>query len=95
MPVDESTFGARIRELLQPFAASFSGSLGRGDLVIPRSEIERVVREILSAARDAANENAEVSELELFRFLSDTRRLGSVQDQASRLLARFVVRERR
>ena len=94
MAVDESTFGARIRELLQPFAASFSGSLGRGDLVIPRGEIERVVREILAAARDAASENAEISELELFGFLSETRRLGSVQDQAARLRARYVVRKR-
>jgi hypothetical protein len=94
MLLDESAFGERIRELLRPFASSFSGSLGRGDLVIPRAEIERVVCGILEAARETSHEGAEVSELELFQVLTRTRRLGSVQEQAARLSERFLILER-
>lgn len=94
MVLDEPGFGKRLRKVLEPFAASFSGSLGRGDLVIPKAEIDHVVHEILEAARRAAQEEDEVSAHELFEFLSETRRLRSVQQQAERLRARFRIRIR-
>jgi hypothetical protein len=95
MSFDDAAFGQRLRELLRPFASSFSGSLGRGDLVIPRAEIEKVVRDLLEIARGCSCEKTEASEHDLFQLLSETRRLGSVQEQMARLRERFVVLERR
>jgi len=94
MVLDESGLGERLEKVLEPFAATFSGSLGRGDLVIPQAEIDRLVQAILAAVRTAVREEDEVSEHELFAALAGVRRLRSVQDQATHLRARFRIRSR-
>jgi hypothetical protein len=94
MGMDEAKLGAELRKVLEPFAASFSGSLARGDLVIPQTEVDRVVGEILRAARSASEERDEVSTHDLFQFLVQIQRLGSVQEQADRLRTRFRIQNR-
>lgn len=94
MVLDESRFGERLRKVLEPFAASFSGSLGRGDLVIPQGEVDALVKAILEAVRGATNEENEVSEHDLFEALAESRQLRSVQQQATRLRSRFRIRAR-
>lgn len=93
--LDECLLRDRIRELLRPYASNWSGSLRRGDLVIPQVEVSRVIQEIVAAVQDAAEERSEASDLELFQALSESRRLSSVQDQAKLLRERFLVIDRK
>jgi hypothetical protein len=93
--LDDRLLREKVLELLRPFASNWSGSLRRGDLVIPQIEVSRVVEEITSAARDVLDAHSEVSEVALFHFLADSRRIASVQDQAKLLRERFVVLERK
>jgi hypothetical protein len=81
----------RILGVLRPYAANWSGSLGRGDLVIPQREIPRLIHEILDAVSEAAGENAEVSDMELFQALQDARRSPSLQDQVAKLRKSFRI----
>lgn len=83
----------RILNVLRPYASNWTGTLGRGDLVIPQREIPRVIHEILDALRDDAVEK-EASEQELFEVLMTARRSPSVQDQAAALRRRFRVLQR-
>jgi hypothetical protein len=94
MVLDEPRFGEKLRKVLEPFAANFSGSLGHGDLVIPEAEVDNLVGEILEAARRASEDEDGVSAHELYAFLAETRRLRSVQEQADRLRSRFRIRHR-
>jgi len=91
----ERNVSERILDVLRPYASNWSGSLRRGDLVIPQREVGRVVEEIVDSLRDALDARAEASELEIFQFLAETRKLPSVQDQAARLRRRFLVIERK
>ncbi len=51
----------RILNVLRPYASNWSGTLGRGDLVIPQREIPRVIHEILDALHeDAATDQADL-----------------------------------
>lgn len=84
----------KILNVLRPYAANWSGTLGRGDLVIPQREIPRVIHEILDALHELEQPRGEASEMEVFRALSETRRLPSVQDQAERLRRTFVICKR-
>lgn len=93
--LDDCVLREKIIELLRPYASNWSGSLRRGDLVIPQVEVSRVVQEVVAAVQDALDERSETSEIELFRFLADSRRLASVQDQAKLLRERFLVLERK
>lgn len=83
----------RILNVLRPYASNWTGTLGRGDLVIPQREIPRVIHEILDALRDE-NLDVEASEQELFDLLMTTRRSPSVQDQVQALLRRFRITHR-
>ena len=83
----------RILNVLRPYASNWTGTLGRGDLVIPQREIPRVIHEILDALRDESAET-EVGEQELFDILMSTRRRPSVQDQVKQLRRRFRVLQR-
>jgi hypothetical protein len=83
----------RILNVLRPYASNWTGTLGRGDLVIPQREIPRVIHEILDALRDE-NLDTEASEQELFDLLMATRRSPSVQDQVKALLRRFRILQR-
>lgn len=93
--LDDCVLRDRIRELLRPYASNWSGSLRRGDLVIPQAEVNRVIQEIVAAVQDVADERSEASDLELFQALSESRRLPSVQDQAKLLRERFLVIDRK
>jgi len=83
----------RILNVLRPYASNWTGTLGRGDLVIPQREIPRVIHEILDALRDESVET-EASEQELFDLLMATRRGPSVQDQVKALVRRFRILQR-
>jgi hypothetical protein len=88
---DERIATERVLGVLRPYASNFSGTLGRGDLVIPQREIPRLINQILEAIKDGDNERGEASELEIFQALTDAQRLPSVQDQAQRLRETFLI----
>src|SRR3972149_4884032 len=52
----------RILDVLRPYAANWTGSLGRGDLVVPQREIPRLIQEILRAVREMGEGECEVTE---------------------------------
>ena len=93
--LDDRVLREKINELLRPYASNWSGSLRRGDLVIPQVEVSRLVEEITTAVQEVLDSRSEASERELFLVLSDSRRRASVQDQAKLLRERFVVLERK
>jgi hypothetical protein len=93
--LDDRLLREKVLELLRPYASNWSGSLRRGDLVIPQIEVSRLVEEISTAVQEALDARSEASELTLFHFLAESRRLASVQDQAMLLRERFVVVERK
>jgi hypothetical protein len=88
---DERVLGEKIRAVLRPYASNWSGSLGRGDLVIPHADLSRVVEAIVDASRDTLESHSPATDYELFQELSESRKLVSVQDQAARLRERFHV----
>ena len=81
----------KILNVLRPYASNWSGTLGRGDLVIPHREIARLIHEILDVLGEARERGGEASELEVFQLLNDSRRLPSVQEQAQRLRTAFLI----
>lgn len=93
--LDDCVLREKILELLRPYASNWSGSLRRGDLVIPQIEVSRLVEEITTAVQEVLDARSEASEHELFHVLVESRRLASVQDQAKQLRERFVVLERK
>jgi hypothetical protein len=80
----------RILGVLRPYASNWSGTLGRGDLVIPQRDIPRVVHEVLDAMHEE-NEWDEVGERELVESLLAIRRSESVQDQVQALRRQFTI----
>ena len=83
----------RILGVLRPYASNWSGTLGRGDLVIPQRDIPRVVHEVLDAMHDESGWE-EAGEREVVESLLAMRRSASVQDQADRLRRQFVILRR-
>ena len=81
----------KILHVLRPYASNWSGTLGRGDLVIPQREIPRVIHEILDAVHEITDIRREATETEIFQVLMESRRLPSVQDQLSALRKRFLI----
>jgi hypothetical protein len=75
----------RILNVLRPYASNWSGTLGRGDLVIPQREIPRVIHEILDALHEESTTRKEAGDREIFEVLMSARRTASVQDQAELL----------
>ncbi len=80
----------RILNVLRPYASNWSGTLGRGDLVIPQREIPRVIHEILDAFRDDTG-HQEVGSRELFEVLMSASRSESVQDRVELLRRHFRI----
>ena len=80
----------RILGVLRPYASNWSGTLGRGDLVIPQRDIPRVVHEVLDAMHDE-NGWEEACEREVVEALMAIRRSPSVQDQVERLRRQFAI----
>jgi hypothetical protein len=82
----------RVLNVLRPYASNWSGTLGRGDLVIPQREIPRVINDILDALHDEATTPKEAGEREVFQALMDAQRSApSVQDQAAILRRHFRI----
>ena len=81
----------RILNVLRPYGSNWSGTLGRGDLVIPQREIPRVIHEILDAVHELTEVHREAPEGEIFQALMESRRLPSVQDQLTALRKRFLI----
>lgn len=79
----------RILNALRPYASNWSGTLGRGDLVIPQTEIPRLVQEILRSVEEVVNANGEAGDLEIFEALRETQRLPALQDRVTELRRRF------
>ncbi len=81
----------RVRQILRPFAATWSGTLGRGDVIIPQREIPQVVEQVIDAVRTELTRHREASDGELFDALMASRRTGSVQDQMAFLRYRYQI----
>ncbi len=81
----------RILNVLRPYASNWSGTLGRGDLVIPQREIPRVIHEILDALHEESGACKEAGDREIFEVLMSARRSASVQDQAELLRQHFLI----
>lgn len=84
----------KILAVLRPYAANWSGSLGRGDLVIPQRDIPRLIRDVIEAVHEVLEPQGEASDTELFHMLSEIRRLPSLQDQVEKLSSTFRVLKR-
>jgi len=87
----DKTVSDKILHVLRPYASNWSGTLGRGDLVIPQREIPHVIHEILDAVRELIEVHREAPEGEVFDVLMEARRLPSVQDQLRALQRRFLI----
>lgn len=87
----EKSVTEKILHVLRPYASNWSGTLGRGDLVIPQREIPRVIQEILDAVHELTDVRREATEGEIFQVLMESRRRPSVQDQLSELRKRFLI----
>lgn len=87
----EKVITERLLSVLRPYASNWSGTLSRGDLVIPQAEIPRLIREIVNAAQDIAERHGEAGDLEVFNTLMSRRASASVQDQVAELKKRFLI----
>ena len=83
-----------ILHVLRPYASNWTGTLGRGDLVIPQRDIPRLIHEILDAVRESAEQRCEVTESELFQVVNEARRRPSIQDEVAQLLREFTILKR-
>jgi len=80
--------------VLRPFASNWSGTLGRGDLVVPQREIPRLIHEILGALRESEEGRGEASDAEIFQVILEAQRLPSMQDLVTRLRDQFLILKR-
>jgi hypothetical protein len=87
----ERVISERILNVLRPYASNWTGTLSRGDLVIPQAEVPRLVREILSCVQELVERHGEAADLDLFQALMASRSAPSVQDQLSELRRRFLI----
>ncbi len=93
-PPREESLADRILHLLKLYSSSWTGTLGRGDLIIPQRELPRFVRDLLNLLERAQGLPTEAAQADVFEVLMETRRLASVQDQLDALLHRFVIIDR-
>ena len=82
----------KILELLSPFSSDWSGTLSKGDLVIPQQQLSTLVSRIAELLQSSGP--GETSEREVFEALRELRDLPSLQDQASQLLSKFLISKR-
>jgi hypothetical protein len=93
MKVDDGS--ARILDLLRPFAANWSGTLKRGDVVVPKDEIPRLVEQLVAVARDIGGGGNEATDNEVFHVLQQASRSASLQNQVALLRREFRILKRR
>ncbi len=91
MTTADKAITERILSALRPFASNWSGTLGRGDLVIPQAEVPRLIREIVGAVQEMVERHAEAADLEVFQTLMTSRVSPSIQDQVAELKKRFLI----
>ncbi len=84
----------KILDILQPYAANWSGTLQRGDVVIPRAKLPELVEEIAALLAGPDGGTPEASELEVFRVLQEATRSASLQSQSARLRKAFRILKR-
>ena len=87
----EKSVTEKILHVLRPYASNWSGTLGRGDLVIPQREIPRLIHEIMDAVHEESEAHQEAGDRELFEVLMAARRTPSVQDAADLVRKHFLV----
>ena len=87
----EKSVTEKILHVLRPYASNWSGTLGRGDLVIPQREIPRLIHEIMDAVHEENETHQEAGDRELFEVLMAARRTASVQDAADLVRKHFLV----
>jgi hypothetical protein len=90
MPADKA-ITERILNVLRPYASNWSGTLSRGDLVIPQAEVPRLIREIGTAVQEIVERHGEAADLEVFQTLMARRGSPSIQDQVAELKKRFLI----
>ncbi len=93
-PNREQSLADRILHLLRLYSSNWTGTVGRGDVVIPQREMAHLVRDLLSLFKQAQELPGEASEAEVFQTLMESQRLSSVQDRVSALRKRFLIIER-
>ena len=86
----EKSITERVLNVLKPYSSNWSGTLSRGDLVIPQHEIPRLIHEILDTVRDVGP-GGEAGDRDVFDALMSTRSAPSMQDQIAELRRRFVI----
>ncbi len=84
----------RILDLLRPFAANWSGTLKRGDMVVPKDELPALVEQLVAVAREIGNAD-EASDIEVFHVLRQASRSASLQNQVETLRREFRITKRR
>jgi hypothetical protein len=84
----------KILDLLRPFAANWSGTLKRGDVVIPKDELPKLVDQLTCVAREIGGNRSEASDTEVFHALRDASRFTSLQDQVALLRRQFYIARR-
>jgi hypothetical protein len=87
----ERAISERILNVLRPYASNWSGTLSRGDLVIPQAEVPRLLREILGCVQEVVERHGEAADFEVFQALMASRAAPSVQDQLAELRRRFLI----
>lgn len=87
----EKRISEQILNVLKPYASNWSGTLSRGDLVIPQREIPRLIDEILDSVEALNLRHGEVSDRDVFEALMSARSASSVQDQVAALRRHFVI----
>ncbi len=93
--MDLSDGSDKILDLLRPYAANWSGTLKRGDLVIPKDELAKLVEQLVCVAREIGGERSEASDTEIFHALRTASRSASLQDQVALLRREFSIARKR
>ena len=91
---DSVELAERVLDVLRPFASNWSGSLRRGDLVIPQGDVSRIASQIVEVIADVLGPGSEVDDHTLFLALRELERLPALQDRAAALKRRFRVAPR-
>jgi hypothetical protein len=85
---------AKILDLLRPFAANWSGTLKRGDVVIPKDDLPNLVEQIVAVAKDIGGGGNEATDAEVFHVLREASRSASLQNQVATLRREFRIAKR-
>jgi hypothetical protein len=91
LPMGEGAPSDKILNVLRPYAANWSGTLGSGDMVIPKGDLPKLVDAIVTAVREAERATAEATDLEIFEVLQQANRSPSIQHQVTTLRRAFRI----